>query len=54
MYAEGADYVFMPRILTAKHIVSMIDDLVSADPSQLKSMVVSHIESLKQRDEVIS
>ena len=53
MYTEGADYVFMPRILTAKHLVLMIDHILSADPSRLKKIVDNEIKTLKQRDEII-
>ncbi len=54
MYAEGADYVFLPRILTARHLVTMIDHILSTDQSQLNEIVGNDIESLKQREEIVS
>jgi hypothetical protein len=53
MYAEGADYVFMPRILTAKHIISMMDTLMSGDANRLKMIRQEEIEALSQREEII-
>ena len=53
MYTEGADYVFLPRILTARHLVLMIGHVLSSDQSKFKKMVDSEIGSLKQRDEII-
>ncbi len=54
MYAEGADYVFMPRILTAKHLVSIIGNILSTDSSSLKKIVDNEIEKLKERNEIIN
>lgn len=54
MYAEGADYVFMPRILAAKNLVNMINEILSADSSRLKDIVDNEIEVLKERNEIIS
>lgn len=53
MYAEGADYVFLPRILTARHLVEMIDHILSPDQSLLNKIVDNEIESLKQREEIV-
>jgi Kef-type K+ transport system membrane component KefB len=53
MYNEGADYVFMPRIIKAKHLILMIDEILSADPSHLKHIFENEVEALKQRDEII-
>jgi len=53
MYTEGADYVFMPRIITAKHLIIMIDRILSADPSRSKSIIDNETEALKRRNEII-
>ena len=52
MYAEGADYVFLPRILAAQHLVPVLNDLLNEkDSEQLKK---AELEKLKLRQEVIS
>jgi len=53
MYTEGADYVLLPRVLTSRHLISMIDEMLSMDPSRLKCILESEIAALKERDEII-
>lgn len=53
MYTEGADYVFMPRVLTARHLISIVETILAADSSHLKRIATEEIEELKQRDEVV-
>jgi hypothetical protein len=35
MYAEGADYVVLPRVLTARHLVEIIGEIVQNDEKKL-------------------
>ena len=53
MYTEGADYVLLPRVLTSRHLISMIDEMLSMDPSRLKCILESEVAALKERDEII-
>jgi len=53
MYAEGADYVLLPKILTAKHLIFIISEILSEDPLHLKNMLEIEINMLKQRNEII-
>jgi Kef-type K+ transport system membrane component KefB len=54
MYAEGADYVFLPRILAAEHLVGIIETLLHGDPQTLSSLKEKHMDTLKAREEIIS
>lgn len=51
MYAEGADYVFLPRILAAAHLETVITEALNGDLSEVKK---SHMDQLKSRDEIIA
>ncbi|OPY01141.1 MAG: Glutathione-regulated potassium-efflux system protein KefC [Syntrophorhabdus sp. PtaB.Bin047] len=53
MYTEGADYVFMPRILTARHLVTMMGEILSADPARLKAIARDETEALARRHEIV-
>jgi len=53
MYAEGADYVFMPRILTARHLVTMMGEILSADPARLEEIARDETEALARRHEIV-
>ncbi len=54
MYAEGADYVFMPRIITAGHLVTMIEEILLAGPSRSREIAEKELDALKQRNEIIN
>jgi len=54
MYAEGADYVALPRVLTARHLVSIIDDMARGDEKRLVDLKSGELGMLKTRDEIIS
>mgnify|MGYP000844590964 FL=1 len=54
MYAEGADYVVLPRVLTARHLVEIIGEMVQNDEKRLHGLRNGQIEMLKARDEIIS
>lgn len=51
MYAEGADYVFLPRVLAAEHLTSVIREALNGDIEKIKN---THIDLLKIREEIIS
>lgn len=53
MYAEGADYVFLPRIITARHLVTMMGEILSGDPARLKAIVRDETEALVRRHEIV-
>jgi Kef-type K+ transport system membrane component KefB len=50
MYKGGADYVFLPRIVAAKHLIPEIERLLSEDSEQIKN---EEMKKLKARDEII-
>lgn len=47
MYKEGADYVFLPRVLAAQHLIPVISNFLSADPDTAQKLKQDHIEWLK-------
>ena len=53
MYAEGADYVFVPRILAAKNIMTMVDLILQNKQSEMSALVNKDIEMLHDRTEII-
>lgn len=53
MYDAGADYVFMPRILTAHHLVFMLNEVMSGDGYRLRSLVRDQKEELTRRQEIV-
>lgn len=53
MYAEGADFVFIPRILSARSIIGMVRLLLSGKENEIKPIINREIESLQKRTEVI-
>ena len=53
MYAEGADYVFLPRINAAKNLVDMVNMVMKVHPEDVKAMIDQEIGHLKTRTEVM-
>ncbi len=51
MYNEGADYVLLPRIVSAKHLIEVLAVMLQGDTKAIKA---SEIEKLKIREEIIS
>ncbi len=51
MYEEGADYVLLPRIESAKHLIPIIDGLRAGGRPELKLM---EMFALRERKEVIN
>jgi len=53
MYAEGADYVFLPRILAARHVIPIIRELLN-DVERAGQFKEEQMEMLKNDKEIIS
>jgi Trk K+ transport system NAD-binding subunit len=53
MYAEGADYVFIPRILAAKNLIEMVDIILKNKFNKLSSIIKNEIDMLQSRNEII-
>jgi Kef-type K+ transport system membrane component KefB len=53
MYAEGADYVFIPRILAAKNLTEMVDLILKNKYKKLSSIIKNEIDMLQSRNEII-
>ncbi len=53
MYAEGADYVFIPRVLAAKNLIGMIDLILNGREKELNDIAYSEIRMLESRYEVV-
>lgn len=52
MYEEGADYVFLPRILSARNILSVLG-LIENSPEEFSTLINTEIQMLKVREEVL-
>lgn len=52
MYSEGADYVFLPRILAAQHLVPVLNQLLEKESSE--QLKIEEIDKLKARQEIIN
>ena len=53
MYSEGAYYVLTPRILSAKKLMTVINDATLSNSNSKDDFIKSEIESLKTHKEVI-
>jgi voltage-gated potassium channel Kch len=51
MYAEGADYVFLPRILAAQHLIPIIKEFLNNGQQNIERMKNDHIEWLNRHKE---
>ena len=51
MYAEGADYVLLPRLVVADHLIPVLREVLAGESRTLKEQ---EIEKLKSREEIIS
>jgi hypothetical protein len=54
MYAEGADYVLVPRILAAQHLRHVVEMLLSEDVEAIVQLKQAHLDQLQRREEVVS
>ncbi|HNW29785.1 MAG TPA: NAD-binding protein, partial [Spirochaetota bacterium] len=53
MYAEGADYVFIPRILSARNIIQMMSLMLGEKQEEMNEIIRGEMESLRARNEII-
>ncbi len=53
MYAEGADYVVLPRVLAAHHLLKIIGDMLRNDETRVHAARAEQVEMLKVREEII-
>lgn len=53
MYAEGADYVFLPRILASDKLLDMIDHVLNNREAEFIRIKNQEMEELKTRIEII-
>ncbi len=53
MYSEGADYVFLPRNLSAGHLVDTIGHFLKDDTTKIEDTKNIHLEWLNRREEII-
>ncbi len=53
MYAEGADYVFLPRVLSAQKIRDVVGFMLGGTGDDMGASIGREIELLKSRNEII-
>lgn len=53
MYEEGADFVILPRIVSAKNILEMVNLVMRVHAEDMKTMVDHEIQQLKSRNEIM-
>lgn len=51
MYAEGADYVLLPRLVVADHLIPVLREILAGESEILRK---KEIDRLKSREEIIS
>jgi len=54
MYAEGADYVLMPRLIAAQHLLEITDRMLRGETMEVAQLKQAHIEHLQVREEIVS
>jgi len=54
MYAEGADYVLMPRMIAAQHLLEITERILRGESMELAQLKQAHIEHLQVREEIVS
>ena len=54
MYAEGADYVLLPRILAAQHLRQVVEVLMGDDTAAIAQLKHAHLDQLQTREEIVS
>ncbi len=54
MYAEGADYVLMPRMIAAQHLLEITERILRGENMELAQLKQAHIEHLQVREEIVS
>ncbi len=54
MYAEGAAYVLMPRVIAAQHLLEMTEQVLRGETGEIEQLKQAHIEQLQVREEIVS
>jgi hypothetical protein len=54
MYAEGADYVLIPRLLAAQHLLPIIELCLQGDAEGMAQLKQAHLDYLQAREEIVS
>ncbi len=53
MYAEGADYVFVPRILSARNVMQILDMMLGDRDDEMRTFINNETEELHGRAEIM-
>ena len=53
MYAEGANYVLLPRVLSARKIIDMVRLMLEGRQKEIDTVFQDEIKSLQGREELI-
>jgi Kef-type K+ transport system membrane component KefB len=53
MYNEGADYVFLPRILAAQHLIPIIELFLQGDTERLEEIKRQQMDHLQYGEEIV-
>jgi Kef-type K+ transport system membrane component KefB len=53
MYNEGADYVFLPRILAAEHLIPIIELFLRGDEKRLEEIKREQMNQLQYGEEIV-
>ena len=53
MYSEGADYVFIPRILAAKNLMEIVELIINGKEKETSALIKQELEILQIRNEII-
>jgi Trk K+ transport system NAD-binding subunit len=54
MYADGADYVLMPRLIAAQHLLEITERMLRGETMETAQLKQAHIEHLQVRKEIVS
>ena len=54
LYTSGADYVLVPQMLAAQHLLPVLELLQHGDENAIAQLKQAHIETLQYREEVVS
>ncbi|HOW82744.1 MAG TPA: hypothetical protein PK573_09300 [Spirochaetota bacterium] len=53
MYAEGADYVFVPRILSARNVMQILDMMLGDRDDEIRTFINNETDELQGRAEIM-
>jgi Kef-type K+ transport system membrane component KefB len=54
MYAAGADYVLLPRLLAAQHLLPILTTLLHGDTDTMAQIKADHLGQLRYRKEIVT